>query len=200
MEIKDFEPNTHKYREAQKEERRVQKVVDGPVKTKKKSEATKFVETFISEDVHKVKEYIWLDVLVPAVKKAISDIVTNGIEMILYGGSGRSNKPNSPATRVSYTNYSNPSSAQQRSNIRSSGYSYDDIYFNTRADAELVLSQMDDIMSQYGMVRVLDMYDLAGVTCNHTDANYGWTDIRSAYVQRVKDGFVIKMPRALPID
>ena len=37
MEIKDFEPNTHKYRESQKEERRVQKVVDGPVKTKKKS-------------------------------------------------------------------------------------------------------------------------------------------------------------------
>ena len=105
MEIKDFEPNTHKYRESQKEERRVQKVVDGPVKTKKKSEATKFVETFISEDVHKVKEYIWLDVLVPAVKKAISDIIKNGIDMLLYGSTGRSR--DSIAGKISYSGYYN---------------------------------------------------------------------------------------------
>ena len=198
----EYKPNSRLSKEQTKEneeKKEIKKVVNGTVR-RKKNNVRKLTDIFISEDVTNVKSYIFMDVLVPAMKKAISDIVTNGIEMILYGGSGRSNKPNSPATRVSYTNYSNSSSIQQRSNIRSSGYSYDDIYFNTRADAELVLSQMDDIMSQYGMVRVLDMYDLAGVTCNHTDANYGWTDIRSAYVQRVRDGFVIKMPRALPID
>ena len=48
----------------------------------------KFADVFISEDVNNVKSYIVMDVLVPAIKKAISDIVTNGIDMILYGKLG----------------------------------------------------------------------------------------------------------------
>ena len=55
-------------------------------------------------------------------------------------------------------------------------------------------------MEEYDLVRVSDMFDLSGVTGSYTDNNYGWTDIRSAEIQRVRDGYVIKMPRALPID
>lgn len=198
MENYNYTPNSNKYKEEKKEERRVQKVVTGEVKVKKKSEAKKFVDTFISEDVSKVKEYIWMDVLVPAVKKAISDIVTNGIDMILYGSTGKS-KSSSSTTRVSYTNYSNPSS-QQRAVAQRTVYSYDDLLFNSRGEAEAVLAGMDEIMSNYQMVRVSDMNELAGVTGNYTDNNYGWTDIRSAQVIRVRDGYMIKMPRALPLN
>lgn len=58
----------------------------------KKSEMQKFADVFISEDVNNVKSYIVMDVLVPAIKKAISDIVTNGIDMILYGETGKSKR------------------------------------------------------------------------------------------------------------
>lgn len=199
MENFDYTPNSNKYKEEKKEERKVQKVVTGPVKTKKKSEAKKFVDTFISEDATKVKEYILMDVLVPAIKKAISDIVTNGIDMILYGGSGKT-KSNIPGSRVSYINYNNPSRFDSRQPIQRSAYSYDDIILQSRGEADMVLSQMDEIVSQYGFVRVADMYDLVGITGNYTDNNYGWTDIRSAQIIRVRDGYMIKMPRALPID
>ena len=42
--------------------------------------------------------------------------------------------------------------------------------------------------------------DLVGVTGNYTDNKYGWTNIRNAEVVRVRDGYRIKLPRALPID
>lgn len=199
MENFDYTPNSNKYKEEKNEERKVQKIVIGPVKTKKKSEAKKLVDTFISEDATKVKEYILMDVLVPAIKKAISDIVTNGIDMILYGGSGKA-KSNIPGSRVSYVNYNNPSRFDSRQPIQRSAYSYDDIILQSRGEADMVLSQMDEIVSQYGFVRVADMYDLVGITGNYTDNNYGWTDIRSAQIIRVRDGYMIKMPRALPID
>lgn len=200
MENYNYPSNSHKSKEMQKEQRNIQKVVTGEVKTKKKSEASKLVSTFISEDIGKVKEYILQDVLVPAIKKAISDIVTNGIDMILYGGSGRPGKSSIPGTKVSYVNYSQ-SSMQPRVTAQRSMYTYDDIVYPNRGDAEAVLSQMDDIIAQYGTVRVADMFELSGITGNYTDNNYGWKDIRSARVERVRDGYIIKMPvRPMALD
>ena len=103
-----YTPNSHKYKEEQKNvasaEKRVQKVVKDPAKTKK-NEVRKIADIFISEDVANVKNYIFMDVLVPAVKKAIYDIVTNGIDMFLYGGTGRGKSSSSPGTKVSYRSY-----------------------------------------------------------------------------------------------
>lgn len=56
------------------------------------------------------------------------------------------------------------------------------------------------MISVYGMVSVADLYDLIGVTGNYTDNKYGWTDIRSASVVRVRDGYIVKMPKAMPLD
>ena len=55
-------------------------------------------------------------------------------------------------------------------------------------------------MEEYGTVRVADLYDLVGVTGQYTDNNYGWTNIRNAEIVRVRDGYKIKMPRALPLN
>ena len=40
------------------------------------------------------------------------------------------------------------------------------------------------------------MYDLAGVTCDYTYNDYGWTSLRDAEVVRIRDGYYIKLPRA----
>ena len=55
-------------------------------------------------------------------------------------------------------------------------------------------------MDTYGLVRVADLYDLVGITGNYTDNKYGWTNITRAEIVRTRDGFMIKMPRAVPID
>lgn len=200
-----YKPNSNRYKEEQKQkeqerEKKVEKVVTGAVTTRKKSGVRKIAEEFISEDAKNIKSYVFGEVLIPAIKKAISDIVTDGIDMILYGGSKPGHK-RSTADRVSYRNYYDRDTRTRDTRTTSySGYSYDDIILSNRGEAEEVLERMDELMEAYGLVRVADLYDLVGITGQYTDNKYGWTNIRNAEIVRVRDGYMIKMPRAVPID
>lgn len=207
----DYKPNSHRFKNKQnntactaplEDNKKVEKVISGGVKSKKKSELQKFADVFISEDAESVKSYILMDVLVPAMKKAISDIVTNGTDMILYGETGHSRK-NSKASKVSYRDYYNKRDDDRGSSGHSrtrTGYDYDDVILDNRGEAEEVLSRMDELIDTYGIVSVADFYDLVGITGKYTDNNYGWTDIHSAKVVPVRDGYLIKLPRALPVN
>lgn len=202
--LEQYKPNSNKYKEeqaanAKKDEKRVEKVVTGKVITKKEGFFTKMFKGFISEDAKDVKSYVFGDVLIPAIKKAISDIVTDGIDIILYGES-RGKRGRSTADRVSYRNYYDRSDSYRRPAPSYNDYSYDNIILETRGEAEEVLARMDELMDTYGLVRVADLKDLVGITGTYTDNKYGWTNIRSAEVIRVRDGFTIKMPRAVVID
>ena len=201
----DYKPNSNKYKEEQRQqsEKKVQKVVSGTVKTKKKNEMSKFKDVFISEDAGNVKNYIVMDVLIPAMKKAISDIVRDGIDMILYGESGRGKK-RSDSYYVSYDKKyrdrdRDRSYDRDRDRVRR-GYSCDDIIIETRGEAEEVLTRMDELIETYGVASVADLYDLVGLRCEYTDNKYGWTNLRNAEPMRVRDGYMLKMPKALPID
>lgn len=199
--MEDYKSNSHasKEKEKNREEKKVEKIISGNAKAKKKSEFSKFADVFVSEDAGNVKSYILMDVLVPAVKKAISDIVTNGIDMLLYGETGV-HKRNGASSKVSYRSYYDRSNRSSSSSRTRSGYSYDDIILDNRGEAEEVLSRMDEIVATYGTVSVADLYDLVGITGAYTDNKYGWTDIRNASVVRVRDGYMIKLPRALPLN
>lgn len=182
------------------EGKRAEKVVRGTVKTKKNN-TRKLADIFISEDAGNIKDYVLMDVLAPGIKKVFYEIVTTSLDMFLFGGRGGGKR--STADRISYTDYNNRSRRDDRSYSRTrttSGYSYDDIILETRGEAEAVLSRMDEIMEEYEVVRVADLYDLVGITGEHTDNKYGWTNIRNAEIERVRGGgYTIKMPRALPI-
>lgn len=207
MQIEDYKSNSNKSKEEAKNElalsdHKVEKVVTGKVIAKKKNAFQKVAEEFISEDAKNIKSYVFGEVLIPAIKKAISDIVTDGIDMILYGGS-RGNVRRSSADKISYRSYydgGRATSYNQNSRPTYTSYSYDDIILADRGEAEDVLSRMDELIESYGLVRVADLYDLVGITGSYTDNKYGWTNIRSAQIVRVRDGYMIKMPRAVPID
>lgn len=199
--MEEYKSNSDKSRQEQRE-KKVEAVVTGKAKTRKKGEIQKFADVFIAEDANNVKSYILLEVIVPAVKKAISDIVTTGINMILYGEAGRTRK-NSSGSKDSYRNYYERENEHTRagSYTRRSSFDYDDILFDTRGDAEAVLDAMNDIISQYGVVSVSDFYDLARVANdNYTMNRYGWTNIAGATAVRVRDGYILKLPKAIPLN
>ena len=201
-----YTPNSHKYKEQQNasptEEKKVTKVVNGPVKTKR-NDVRKLADIFISEDISNVKSYIFMDVLVPAIKKAIYDIVTNGIDMFLYGGSGKG-RNNQPGAKVSYRNYyeqKNNRGYRVSDNVRqSNAFDYDDIVFNNRGEAEAALQQMKDIIARYGIVTVNDLYEMTPLSAPYTSQKYGWMDVSNVDIVRVRDGYILKLPRAVPID
>lgn len=195
----EYKGNSHRSKEQNEVvEKKVEQIAKG--KAKKKSEVKKFADTFIAEDITSVKDYILMEVLLPAAKKAISDIVTNGIDMILYGETRSKSK--NRESRVSYTKYYDRDRDYERPTRTRGryGYDYDDIILDTRKEAEEVLDRMDDLIDNYGMVSVADLYDLVGISGNYTDNKYGWTNLRNADVQRIRDGYLLKLPKALPFD
>ena len=180
--------------------KRAEKVVKGRVKTKK-NDMRKLTDIFITEDAANIRNYILYDVLAPILKKGFYDFIVNSLDVALYGGRGSGGR-RPTADKISYNDCSRSNRRDDRtysSSRTTSGYSYDDIILETRGEAEAVLSRMDEIMEEYEIVRVADLYDLVGVTGQHTDNKYGWTNIRNAEIERVRDGYRIKMPRALPI-
>lgn len=203
-----YTPNSHKYKEEQKnttttKEKRIQKVVKSPAKTKK-NEVRKLANIFISEDVSSVKSYIFMDVLVPAIKKAVYDIVTNGIDMFLYGGTGKS-KSSSSGNKVSYRNYYEQKNSggivrSHESSRVQTGFEYEDVVFPSRGEAESAKQQMQDIVARYGLVTVNDLYEMAMISAPYTSQKYGWMDVSNVTVERVRDGYILKLPRAVPID
>lgn len=208
----DYNPNSNRFLTKDKPteeenlgKKKVDKVVSGSVKTKKKSSLSKFADTFIEEDKDTVVGYLLSEVLIPSFKKMVSDTIKTGIDKMLYGDAEVS-RFNSPASKISYSKYYNDKSSYSRSSStapvanRRDTYEYNNIVLETRGDAEAVLMGMDDIIAKYEIVSVADLYDLVGIAGSYTDYKYGWTDIRSARIERVRDGYVIRMPKALPLD
>lgn len=204
MENRVYTPNSNKYkeqqREAAKKDKKISKVINGSVKVKKKSGVSKFADVFIAEDVGSVKSYVLADVVIPAIKNLILDVITDSANMI-FGGSSR-RKSNLPASKVSYGSFFNSSRSDRRASDRSikPRYSYDTVSFETRSDAMEVLTVLEDALDRYGQVTVADFYDAVGITGEYTDHDYGWINLSSADIDRTRDGFVIRLPKALPID
>lgn len=184
----------------QDQKKQVVKVVKGEAKTKKKSELSKIASNIISEEAKSIKEYAIYDVVIPVVKDTITQLIKGSIDMLFYGevrSSSSSRRNSSNASRVSYRDYYDDRSIRRDLSRTSTRYSYDDITFEYRQDAEEVLNRMDEIVEQYGVVTVADLFDLAGITGNgYTDQNYGWTSTRSASVERNRHGeFILKLQR-----
>lgn len=205
--MNDYTPNSHKFREDQQqatteERKKPEKVISGTAKVKKKTGAQKFADIFIADDISAVKHDFVYDVVMPVVKGAISDIVKKGIDALL--GGKRGGYTDTRADKVSFRDYSAISrfDSVPYSGISESKrvYSYDKVIIDTRSEAEDIIVRMDEIMKEYRNVSVADFYELAGINdYDFTANNYGWTDIRTADVLRVGEGYMIKLPKAFPL-
>ena len=59
---------------------------------------------------------------------------------------------------------------------------------------------MVDTIGKYGTVTVNDYYEFVGEVGNPSDVNYGWNSLRTADIVRVRDGYIIKLPKPKPIE
>ena len=197
----DYKPNSYKYKEQQKaltSDKKIEKVVKGTVKTRKRNGVTKLKDVFVNEDTKNVKSYIFSDVLVPAIKKLLYDIVNDGASMLLFGNTSAGRKK-TIGSNVSYRQFYD-SKVEDRRPVSSSRFDYDDLIFESRGEAEAALSKMDEVIDVYGTVSVADLYDMCDLTAPYTSNRYGWSSIQTAEVARLRDGgYVLKLPRALPI-
>ena len=210
--MENYKPNSYKYKAEQKEKaateerKKVEKVTNGVVRVKKKSETRKFLDNLVGDQVQDIKSSIKNDYIIPAIRNTIWDVFTNTLDMILFGGSGGGrSRRRSASEKISYRSfYDDRRSDSRRYDDRRersrSGYDFDELVLESRGEAQAVLNAMDNMMDEYKIVSVADMYELVGETCPYTAYKYGWTNIRNAEIVRVYDGYVIKMPKPMPID
>lgn len=208
MDINSLEPNAHRYRQAkiqgEKEEtppkKHVEKVISGNATVRRRSLGRKFIDIFFNGDITDVKSYLIFDVLVPSIKETINSLINKGTEMILFGETTKSvtKKSTSSGTYVSYGSpYRGERERLPSSNRNRVLRRFDDIKFENRGDAENVLDTLAELMDIYHQATVGDFYDAVGITNDWTEDvdNYGWTDISGARVSRVRDGYILEMPK-----
>lgn len=195
--------------EAKKPKKEVTKVTKGNVHQRKKPLGRRFAEAFGAQEGQGVIEYILYDIIIPATKNMLLDSISDGVEMALFGEvRSRRRRSTSGAQRSRY-DYDRPSyrdyrdrrdQRDYRDRNRSNPRDYEDIIFDSKADAEEVISGLVDLIDGYGQATVIDLYDLSGVTVPsdmYNMENYGWTNLGSATSIRTRDGYVLNLPRAV---
>lgn len=187
----------------EKEEKKIEAVAKGH--KAKKSGWKRFKESFIAEEAVDFKEYLVKDLIIPTIQDAIYNGIEGGLSMLFYGESGGSRSRRRDRDRRHRTSYSyrrdRDRDDDDRRDRRSSHspYGFEEIECETKSEALEILDGMDDILDAYDQVSIADMYDLAGVTRNPEDNNYGWTmsDKDKFKIVHTRDGmYMLSMPRA----
>ena len=186
-----------------KEKKEIKAVVNGKVTKKKKGICSKIgAVLFDDNNVGDVKEYVIFDVIVPAVKNAISNAITGGIDMLLFG-ERQSDSSRSRDSR-GYTSYSSRSTSirdnSRQGYRRTSLFDIDDILLPTKLDANSVIDNMFNILDEYGVVSVADYYALVGEPSNYQMNAWGWENLTNVYTQRTRNGeYKIVLPKPVNI-
>ena len=185
-------------------------VSKGSVVKKKRTVADKFKDAFLGESEN-LGDYIMYDVLVPAFRDTVSEMGFGIIERLF--GNGRSSRSRGSVVRDrgrSYVSY-NSSSRNDRGRDRDrddrrdidrgsrARHSFDNVVFANKWEAEDVLAHLVDMILEYGEATVRSFYELSNIEADYTDDRYGWTNLRDAYVERTRNGYVIVFPQTRPL-
>lgn len=200
----DYPSNSHKSRlELENQSKKTfDKVIKGAAREKQRSNTSRIAGEFLAKNLEESKNNFVRDILVPG----IQNMILNGLSMLMTGNPIQTTNNKSSNGNVSYVSYSNKNRASSQQPNRATNYSsaysfaYNDITFDSRGEAEMVLSQMRDALLESEVISVGDLYDLAGLKHNYTYYNYGWDDLSKATVVHLYDGYLLKMPAPFPIN
>lgn len=177
---------------------------------RKKNWIQRFGETFLGSDTGTVGQYIVWDVLIPAAKDLVVDMVVGGIEMLVRGDRSRRSssggrRSHDDRTYVEYASYSKGRDRDDRGDrrIRASArvrYSFDDYVIRSRNEASDVLDKMVDVIDQYGFCTVYELFDLLDQPKTYADQAWGWKNLSRASVGRVRDGYILDLPDPKELD
>jgi len=182
----------------------VEKMVEGKVISRKQPWLKRVRKTMVAEDAHTVGEYILTDVVVPAAKNLIVDMVGQSIERMLFGTSrGRISRSPLGMSLRDQVNYSRVSQDRDPRRTLSrearARHDFNEIVLENRTEAIDVVEALIARIARYGAVTVADLYDLVGTTGSYADQRWGWNDLATADVRQVPGGFLLDLPAPEPI-
>lgn len=215
----EFPSNSHVHKQktgptkhvVDKPAKNVEKITTSAVVHRKTPLGKRFKETFIGGDAKGVAGYVFMDVLIPAAKDMVADAMSQGVERMLFGEARSTSRRTGirPGGSSAYTNYHRPPfmSGARREEPRvnpsrraRATHNFGEIILATRVEAEEVISRLFDLIARYDTATVADLYDLVGADRNYTDDKWGWTDLSDAGITRIREGYLLDLPRPEPLD
>lgn len=186
---------------------KIEPVVTGTVSRRKTPLSKKFKETFIGGDAKSVGTYLLTEIIVPTIKDTVADIVSHGIEQMVFGGNRSSVRRGATtrATGAAYTAYNRVTQAVKadpRVSISRQGramHDFDEIILGSRVEAEEVIDRLIDRIGKYEQASVADLYELVGITPKYTDDRWGWQEFHGMGVEYVRSGYLLKLPQPVAL-
>ena len=188
VEIKDYPSNSDKSKSKQNVSYN-KPSLNGKVSVKKKNEAT----DRLKEQAKEIKRYTIQEVIMPGLKDTIWNIFTTALNTFLYGQTeSASTIRNRPYT--SSIQYSNTSSYNRvgRPTYRSNA--------NRTTVSSVQNRPEEESIANFGVVSVQTLFEMCDKTAPFTANKFGWMDLEDASVERTRDGYIIRLPRSLPLD
>lgn len=212
--------NSHKSREEKTPAKidRAEKVVTGEVQLRKRSVRRRLAESLMPGKPDEIVDYVLWDVFVPNARDAVMDAALSFVERIFTGSDGGTKRRRRVAGTVvggmpgggaysgvpgsgPYVDYSGGSNTHIRmSSAGRKQHNFDEIQFDTRAEAEKVLSVMEERILKYKSVTVADLYDLLGLPGDFTDDKWGWFDLSEANATRHRGKHILDLPPTQLLD
>ena len=199
--MEEYPNNSNKYKEfsEEKNKKNIEPIqLSGPVKRKKEGSFKRFVTSFISDDVDSTIGDIVPNVVVPGVQKLVYNTVNYFMELIFPGVTSNKRSSSDSSSRISYRSYYDRTNEQAPS-APSIVKGYDDIVLSTKGEAEEILDKLTEILSYYKIVSVADYYELLGIKHDYTLNDYGWDNLSSATIVHTRDGYMVKLPKVIPL-
>lgn len=183
-----------------------EKKVIAKAKVQKKSAIKEALRTFFAQDLPEIAEHLIVDVAIPAAKNAITDMVTQGIQQLLYGEVDPRRRPTSGYTSYSRSSrdyrgnaYYESHRTERRESRKSKPTNVEDLVFDTRGDAVDVIEYVAETIEEYGQVSVADLMSSVGIQPRYTDERWGWTTTDAFELRQIREGWLVSADRPEPL-
>ena len=197
-----------------------EKAIEGTAVVKRKSVGSRFKNMFTGVSLKDIADDVVDQAIIPGIKGILRDAgdraldrwLGNGFGGVVPRGAARTMVTN--VAHVAYNKFSAPSptvNVNARPDINrppmpmsrrgQAIHDFEEIEFQTRQDASIVLNLMEDRLQQYGTVSVAEFYGWADVRGNFTDQNWGWRSLAgSGPTRNPRTGmFTLNLPMPVPL-
>lgn len=211
--MEDFPSNSQKNRDEPKNDPKIKHVVEGTVVRRKKPLGKKFKDFFFGADAKENLRNVLYDVLIPQAKDMIFEAGKEALDRRIfgesrYGGYRRGGRSGSSGSHIRYDKVSSYSQNTPRdrdeprtlSHRARSKHDFGEVIIGTRREAEEVIVNLFDIIEQYDVASLYNLYELLNIEGTYVDKKWGWTDMQGASVSNVRGGYLLNLPKPQPLD
>ncbi len=169
--------------------------------TLKKSKMNSLGKSIIQGSITDAITSAFTELIIPAGRDLLFNVIISVSQTLVYGESEPPSTSNG-VNRIPYSSISNynrvgrPTSRVQKIRQRPE----DGFIFERKSDADTIIEELREACDSFGVVTVQALYEICDKTAPYTANKYGWMNLNDARVERTRDGYVLKLPRSMPLD